>query len=170
MRSDSNQQPPEEPKGMKIVNPRGRVITADFFEKKLGKLVSTAMEASATMPVDEHKVRTPCHQDLRQYAAESVRKIGLDLNTKEGQAAAGASLLTESILAGIRQYEKKTGKAAPREVIAALEERIAQTFLASVDPSTPGEKKPSFASLTKPMQRGQVHRLRTGGSNTSSES
>lgn len=115
---------------MKIVNPRGQVTTADEFKRKLGLLIQSAVEAANAEPQTSETERT--HVDpkkLRQQAAQSVQAIGLDPSTKEGKAAAGASMLTDTIAAGFRQYEKKTGHPVPRSAMMTLEDVLAKEMI-----------------------------------------
>lgn len=113
---------------MKIVNPRGHILTSEKFREKLGKLISNALEAaSVEKSMAGKKTLTP--EQIRKEAEAKVKAIGLDPKTKEGQAAAGAVMFTHNIAAGIQQYEKRTGRPVPREAMMRLEKTLAQFAL-----------------------------------------
>jgi hypothetical protein len=112
---------------MKIINPRGAVFTADDFKKKFSMLVANAVEASNVESFESSEKHVQTNQEkLRQEAAKKIQSIGMDTSTKEGQAAAGATLFTDAIAAGFQEYERKTGKTVPREAMMRLEKVLAQ--------------------------------------------
>ncbi|MFH1067279.1 MAG: hypothetical protein V1746_05205 [bacterium] len=115
---------------LKIVHSRGVVVTAEKFRASLDRLIAGAVEASNTLPqakTAKAEGRTSINQRaLRQEAAQSIQTIGLNIHTKAGQAAAGAAMLTQTIAAGLRKYEEKSGKPAPREAVMSLEHSLTQ--------------------------------------------
>lgn len=112
---------------LKIVHSRGIVVTAEKFRACLNKIIVGAVEASNNLPKTKTEKRTAINQrSLRQEAAQSIQTIGLNINTKAGQAAAGAEMLTKALAAGLRKYEEKSGKPAPREAVVSLEQALTQ--------------------------------------------
>jgi hypothetical protein len=114
---------------MKIVNQRGQVITAEQFREKLSLLMSSAVEAANLEAKDPKRIEKEAHakpEEMREQAKENVKKIGLDTGTKQGQAAAGAAMLTQALTAGFQEYERKTGKKVSREAMLNLEKVLTQ--------------------------------------------
>lgn len=125
---------------MKIVNQRGKIVTADDFRERLNQIVARALELSELSSVspdddtdafvfEKGTLRTPVAQLLRQEAAKSIQSLGLDPSSKRGQAAAGVSMFASTLAAGMQKYIEKTGKNIPPEVIRALEAKLAVEML-----------------------------------------
>ncbi|MFZ5805831.1 MAG: hypothetical protein ACOY3I_01295 [Verrucomicrobiota bacterium] len=114
---------------MKIVNPRGHILTAEKFKEKLHALITDALEAANVenlLPGAESRKAPLTHEQIRKEAEKRVKAIGLDLSTKEGKAAAGAVMLTQTIAAGVQQYAQRTGQPVSREAMLTLEKTLAQ--------------------------------------------
>lgn len=138
---------------MKIVTQRGKVITGEYFKHKMGSLLSTAVEGVGLMESTEPQMNSSSNPStLRNQAETAVREMGLDPNSKEGQAAAGAALIANTIAQAIRQYEAKTGKPAPRHVVLALQSR----FLKMLNPQ--GVEEEDEASISQALQHELGHR------------
>jgi hypothetical protein len=108
---------------MKIVNQRGDIATSDHFRKKLGKLIISVAEGF-DVDAPELKKEGMSPDSLKKHAATVTQKIGLSPKTKEGQAAAGATMIAEAIAQGLKKYESKTGQKVPKHILNALQEKF----------------------------------------------
>jgi|GEM_PF-3939375 len=111
---------------MKIVNQRGEVYSSEQARKKLGKLVSHIAQFSSIGTGSSRGASAASAEKLREEIRAQVRGMGLDENSKEGLAAAGAALIANAISAGLQQYEQKAGQPVPKHVLVSLQSKIAE--------------------------------------------
>jgi hypothetical protein len=128
---------------MKIVNQRGAIVTSEEFRRRLRKLVKFVANG-----IDHETVVKP--GDLKTHAVRHVEAFGLNPNTKLGQAVGGAAMMADTLAAGLKEYEKRTGKSIPKEALSHLETKFAEW--AAQDQST---QKPERGEAKKLDDLGQ---------------